>query len=140
MTGLAIALAALSGSGDLEHRITLAHGGADMAAVYRANVSIETRQRGISPPNRQSTAQCHWQAMVSVDRVLEGPSGASPARAVASDRSIGGHRPGTCASARGAIEREVAERSPAVREHLIAVAEADRRNLVAELEATQPNG
>lgn len=140
MTGLAIALAALSGAGDLEHRISVAHRGGDVAAVYRANVEIETRQRGISPPNRPSTAQCHWQATVSVDRVLEGPSGASPARAVASDRSISGHQPGNCTSARGAIERQVAERSPEVRDHLIAVAEADRRDLVAELDAALPNG
>lgn len=140
MTGLAIALAALSGAGDLEHRVTVAHGSGDLAAVYRANVAIETRQRGISPPNRQSTAQCHWKAVVSVDRTLEGSATTSPARAVATDRSIGGQRPGNCVAARSAIEREVAERTPAVREHLIAVAEADRRNLVAELDAARPNG
>ncbi|TKD53006.1 hypothetical protein [Sphingomonas baiyangensis] len=123
----------------LEHRVTIDHRGTAIGAIYRADVAIETDQRGIAPPSRPSTQRCHWTASVTVARTLEG-SGVAGERAIATDRTLKGSRPGACMTQRGAIEREVAARTPAVRDRLIAAAEADRSTLLAELEAVAPNG
>jgi hypothetical protein len=116
----------------MTHEVVVNHRGADVTAHYRASTRINTRQRGIAPPNRQSTQRCDWTAELVVERMLGSDA---PARIVATDRSLTGTRPGACATQRAAIEGEIAGRQDAVRERLVQVAEADRRDLMAELAA-----
>lgn len=143
MTITAVALAAAAATSapaeTLQHRVTIAHRGTDIAAIYRADVAIATDQRGIAPPSHPSSERCHWTATIAIERTLAGVT-TSPARAIATDTALNGSQPGSCRTQASAIEREVAARAPAIRERLIAAAEADRRALVAELEAIAPNG
>ncbi|HTG38922.1 hypothetical protein [Sphingomonas sp.] len=133
-----LSLAAFALGEAIEHRVTVAHRGADVAATYRARVALDTRTRGAHLPNRPSRQICRWTAAITVERALDGAAASS--RPVASDRSLSGTHPGACDTARPAIEAEVARRTPAVRDRLIAAAEADRATLLAELDALRPNG
>lgn len=135
---IVLSLAAFALGEAIEHRVTLAHRGAEVAATYRARVAIDTRTRGAHVPNRPSPQICRWTAAVTVERALDGAAGSE--RPVGSDHSLSGSHPGSCETARPAIEAEVARRTPAVRDHLIAAAEADRATLLAELDALRPNG
>lgn len=128
---LALLAAGAPVDGAMTHDVTVRHRGADVTASYRASTRIATRQRGIAPPNRQSTQRCDWTAELVVERSI----GASPLRTVATDRSLTGTRPGGCMTVRPAIAREVAARRGAVRDRLVQVAEADRSDLIAELAA-----
>lgn len=133
---ITLSLAALIGAEALEHHVMLDHRGANIAATYRARVATETRTRGISPPNRPSTQHCAWTANVVVERTLDGTA----PRIVATDDSLSGTHPGSCDTARPAIDAHVAKRMPGVRERLVAHAEADRETLMAEIEAIRPHG
>lgn len=131
-----LALAAMMLGEAIEHRVTLTHNGAEVAATYRARVTLDARTIGAHTPNRPSRQMCAWTAAVAVERSF----GDAVPRVIASDRTLRGTRPGACETARPAIAEEVARRSPAVRERLMAAADADRRALVAELDALRPNG
>jgi hypothetical protein len=135
---ITMTLAALAMTEAIEHRVTLDHAGTSVAATYRARVDLDTRTRGASAPNRASAQQCAWTANVIVERTLDGAS-ATP-RAVATDRTLKGTHPGSCDTARPAIEAQVAQRTPGVRDRLVAHAEADRSTLLAEIEAIRPHG
>lgn len=135
---LILALAATMLGETIEHRVTVAHAGAEHAATYRARVAIDTKTIGAHTPNRPSRQQCMWTAAVTVERALDAAPQA--ARSVATDRTLRGTHPGDCRIARPAIEQAVADRSPAIRDRLVAAAENDRATLVAELEALRPNG
>jgi hypothetical protein len=134
---ITLALAAMTLGEAIEHRVVVPHSAGEVAATYRARVALDTRTQGAHTPNRPSRQICRWTAGVTVERALDG--GAAP-RVVASDRTLSGSRPGSCDTARPAIEAEVAQRTPAVRDRLIAAAEADRATLVAEVQALRPNG
>ncbi|WP_315763011.1 hypothetical protein [Sphingomonas sp. Y38-1Y] len=135
---IALTLAALTLGEMLEHRVTVAHAGTEHAATYRARVALDTKTIGAHTPNRPSRQQCAWTAAVTVERALDAAPAA--ARPVATDRTLKGVHPGACQTARPAIEDNVARRSPAIRDRLVAAAENDRATLVAELAAMRPNG
>jgi hypothetical protein len=133
---ITLSLAALIAAEALEHHVMLDHRGANIAATYRARVAMETKTRGIAPPNRASTQHCAWTANIVVERTL---AGTAP-RTVATDGSLSGTHPGSCQTARPAIDAHVAKRMPKVRDRLVAHAEADRETLMAEIEAIRPHG
>jgi hypothetical protein len=134
---LASLLAAATG-GPIEHRVAVAHRGGEIAALYRADVEIATRNRGAVSPRGQGARQCHWTATLNITRRLEGAP--QTERQIGSERVLSGARSGDCTAAAGAIRADIAARGATVREQLIAAAEADRGVLVAELEAAQPRG
>lgn len=135
---LMMTLAALALGEAIEHRVTVAHGGAEHAATYRARVAIDTRTIGAHTPNRPTRQQCAWTAALTIERALDAAPQAT--RAVATDRTLRGTHPGDCRTARPAIDRAVARRSAGVRDRLVAAAEQDRATLAAELAALMPNG
>jgi hypothetical protein len=120
-------------SGDA-HTVRLNHRGGTIDVTYAAKVKVHRKQIGMSPPTRLSTARCIWAAEVDVERRMPG---VAAARTISSDKAIKGSRAGDCASNRKAIDEEVASRGDEVRTHLAAVADRDRRQLTAELDATE---
>jgi len=118
------------------HRATIEHRGAPVTIDYRAKTALTTRQIGMSPPTRMGVARCNWVAKVSVERHMKRTGTASASRVVDNELELKGSRPGTCTAARKAIRAEVAARDDEVRRHMLAVAERDRKTLLAELEAS----
>jgi hypothetical protein len=116
------------------HSVQLDHRGAAMQVTYDAKVKVHRKQIGMSPPNRMSTARCTWAATVAVERRMPG---AAVARTVSSEKALKGSRPGDCATNRRAIDQEVASRGDEVQAHLAAVADRDRHQLMAELDAAE---
>ncbi|MGV3770424.1 MAG: hypothetical protein ACO1NM_10375 [Sphingobium phenoxybenzoativorans] len=124
-----IALAAAAAT----HTVQIEHRGMQMDAIYSARTEIQTRTVGAATPNRADGQRCRWTATLVVDRKLT--HGPALARILPSDHKLSGSQPGACTRDRSAIEREVARRDDAVRDHLLAVAARDQAPLLAELDA-----
>jgi hypothetical protein len=115
------------------HEVRIEHSSGAVDARYHGRLVVAHRQVGaVAPGGRASTLRCAWQADVVVDRAARHPSGSTMARSITRDRVLTGSRPGWCAGARQAIDREVAARSADIRTHLLAVADEDRATLMAE--------
>lgn len=135
--GLFMGLVAVSAAGDPSHhhRTTIDHRGTALAVEYRAAIKLGTRQIGMAPPTRMSVVRCTWTARVSVERHMAGNGNPLPIRLVSNELELEGSQPGTCAGAKKAIDRAVAQRGEEIRGHVLAMAERDRASLLAELEA-----
>ncbi|WP_448658055.1 hypothetical protein ACPVPU_11410 [Sphingomonas sp. CJ99] len=114
------------------HQVTIDHRGNSVTASYRADIAIDTRQRGTSAGLRPSTRRCDWQAVVQVGRTVNGST--LPARIVATDRSQKGSLAGDCAVLKDQINAAVARRTPAIEQRLAAIAADDRATLLAEID------
>lgn len=118
------------------HRVAIDHRGQRVDVTYRSDLNVIHKQVGTTGPGgRANTLRCAWKATVSVNREARSAAGHVLTRTIASETPIEGSRPGWCAGQRSAIAQEVATRSSAVREHLLAVAEQDREALALELDA-----
>ncbi|MBB3694321.1 hypothetical protein [Sphingomonas sp. BK580] len=140
IAGLALALTATepvpAAAPDTAHQVQLDHRGQRVDVTYRSDVSVTHRQVGaVGAPGRPSALRCAWQASVAVQREARHPAGHVLARTVSADKPLTGSRPGWCATQKDAIAQDVAARSGAIREHLLAVAARDQDSLVAELDA-----
>jgi hypothetical protein len=131
MIDIFIALAAAAAT----HNVQVEHRGAPIQAVYSAQPDIRMRTIGAATPNRMDGQRCRWTATVKVERRLE--QGGALTRTLSGDQQLSGSAPGACAQQAKGIEREVAGRSDFVRSQLLAVAEQDRAQLLAELDAVR---
>ncbi|MDB5717985.1 MAG: hypothetical protein JWM38_1412 [Sphingomonas bacterium] len=123
-------------STDARHSIQLDYRGTPVEVVYEAISKVRHKQIGAAPPTRSGTVRCTWTATIDVTRRLAG-SPAGSARTISSEQPLRGSRHGDCMTNRRAIAKELAAQSPAVRSHLLAVAERDRPQLHAELDAAR---
>ncbi len=141
-TGLAglvlgtVAAAALAGPGAaMEHSLRIDHASGTTEVHYRGDVDVVHRQVGaVAPGGRASTLSCRWKANVSVTREARHASGSTMTRAIEGARAIEGTRAGWCSTQRDAIAQEVAQRTEAMRAHLLAIAAEDHPVLMAEIE------
>ena len=136
---ISLLLAALSSTAvpPVEHRETLAVGGRNVDALYRAEMRIETRELGTRSPRQTNRQICQWTAVIAVSRSLDH---APTPRLLTEDRSFSGSRSGPCTNARRAIAAEVAARGPSLDERLQAAVMVDRPILAAELGGPIPRG
>ena len=118
------------------HRVQFDHRGQQVDVTYRSDVDVRHKQLGaVGAPGRPSALRCAWTASVDVHREARHAAGHVVARTISAEAPLTGSRPGWCDTQRDAIARDVAARSGAVRDHLLAVAERDQDALVAELDA-----
>ena len=117
------------------HAVEIEHGGSRIDAEYHARTEIQTRTIGSYAPNRMDGRRCLWTATVVVDRKLTGH--AALTRTVSDDLRLTGSLPGACRAKGDAVEREVARRDDKVKAHVVAVAQQDRAQLLAELDAVR---
>lgn len=118
-----------------EHEVRIEHRGGAVDARYRSNVTVAHRQVGaVAPGGVPSSLRCQWSASLAVDREARHASGATMRRMIAREAVIQGHRPGWCDTHRASIAREVAERAPELRPHLVSVAQEDQSVLLEEIE------
>lgn len=126
----------LGGQAADAHRVEIDHRGQRVDVTYRSTMDVTHKQVGtVGVGGRPSTLRCAWKANVSVNREARSTAGHVLARTIASDAPIEGTRPGWCAAQQGAIAQDVAARTGALRDHLLAVAERDREALALELDA-----
>jgi len=126
----AAAMSAAAPEGNLTHHVSHDNQGRTVTAAYAGAVDIDVRQRGMAgAPGRMGTQRCDWSATVSVTRSL--PEG--QATPLGSKTVLTGMRAGDCLTVASGIERDVARRSGALKDHVVTVAEADRPNLTASL-------
>lgn len=138
-----LALLAASWSTAAEHipvrTVSVPHQGATLDVRYGAEVTIETRDVGMSPPNRPSTARCMWRAVMKPERTVIGLDTkpvAALQRSFDGEVVASGSQHGQCASGRKTIETQVARAtSKAAPDHLAALVERDVHKLNAELAA-----
>lgn len=117
------------------HSIRIDHHSGAVEAQYRSSVRIAHQQVGaVTPGGVPSTLRCAWRANVTVDRDARHAGGTTLARTMTREGALTGSRPGWCDGARAGIAREVADRAPAIRDHMLAMAEEDRAILSAEIE------
>ncbi|WP_439533036.1 hypothetical protein [Polymorphobacter sp.] len=133
LTTLAAAALGASAPATVSHQVPVTHGSTTATAIYEAKPQITTRNIGLSPGTRQGSRRCVWTADIIVERHLKGEEGVAM-RTLAPGKTISGSRPGHCRNGTKAINDEIASRAPEIREHLMAVAERDGRELRTELE------
>jgi len=126
-----IALAAAAAT----HSVTLDHHGTSMQALYTARADVEARTVGAKTPNRMDMQRCKWTATVVVDRKLD--HGPALARTIATDKAFSGSEAGACTPGRKTAERNLARHQEKIEAHLVAVAQADRAPLLAELDSVR---
>lgn len=119
----------------LEHRVAVPHASGAIDARYRGDVVVRHKQVGtVAAPGRASTLRCRWEAHLAVERQAHHASGAAAIRSLRRDAIASGSRVGWCETNRAAIEQEVAGRADEWRRHMVALAEEDRADLLAEID------
>ncbi len=122
------------------HDVVVEHQGIPLNVTYRADVDMSAKTVRMVLPSRVKMEQCRWTADVTVERQVA-RKGARPAltRTLEGSKTIRGMRHGYCSTsvAREQIAEAVAGKADAVKEHLMAVAEQDRPQLIADLEAAR---
>jgi hypothetical protein len=117
------------------HNVSVEHHGNQVGATYTARADIRTKTVGAKTPNRMDSQRCQWTATIVVDRKLD--HGPALARTVSSDKRFSGSEAGACTPGRQSGERNMAQYQEKIEAHLIAVAEADRAPLLAELDSVR---
>jgi hypothetical protein len=79
--------------------------------------------------------RCQWTATIVVDRKLD--HGPALARTIATDKRFSGSDAGACIPGRHSDARNLARHQDKIEAHLVAVAQADRAPLLAELDAVR---
>lgn len=106
-------------------------------ANYKALPTIGFRQIGMDVGTRMSSKRCLWSAAITVERQLTSAADSTSAtRTLPAQKMFEGSRPGDCRTKKTDIRREVASRAPEFKAQLLAIAEADHRTLVSELQTT----
>ena len=128
---LIIALAAAAAT----HSVSIAHHGQPIAATYTARADIRTRTVGAKVPNRMDMQRCRWSATIIVDRTLD--HGPALARTIPTDQHFSGSEAGACTTGRNPAVQALAQHRETIEAHLVAVAQADRATLLAELDSVR---
>ncbi|MEC3910859.1 hypothetical protein U5A82_10370 [Sphingobium sp. CR2-8] len=129
MTLIALAAAAAT------HSVSVDHHGQTLGATYTARADMRTRTIGAKTPNRMDSQRCQWTATVVVDRKLD--HAPALARTIATDRTFSGSESGACPRDDRLGARALAQHRDKIEAHLLAVAQADRAPLLAELDAVR---
>lgn len=122
------------------HDIVVEHKGVPLDISYRADVDTRAKMVKVVLPNRVTTEQCRWVADVTVAREIARKDASSTlTRTLAGSKTIRGMRQGNCAAStvQEQIAAAVSDKSDVVKEHLVATAEQDRPQLMADIEAAR---
>lgn len=130
MSLILIALAAAA-----SHSVALEHHGQQLGATYTARADTQARTVGAKAGTRMDSQRCLWTANIVVDRTLD--HGPAHSRTLPTDMRFSGSEPGACHPARAPGEAVVARNSDKIRASLVALAQADRAPLLAELDSAR---
>jgi len=130
---MSITLIALAAAAS--HSVTIDHQGQQLGATYTARTEMRTKTIGAKTPNRMDNQRCQWTATVMVDRKLD--HGPALARTIATDKTFSGSEAGACTPGRNSGARNLAQHREKIEAHLVAVAQADRAPLLAELDSVR---
>ena len=120
------------------HVVQIEHRNLSVEVTYATRTDIRTKTIGAHTPNRADGRRCRWSADVAVERKLAQTP--ALARGVGHTLRLSGSLAGACSRDKRLIERQVAAHEDRIRVHLMAVAESDRAQLLAELDAARTMG
>lgn len=122
------------------HDIVVEHKGVPLDVSYRADVDTRAKKVKVVLPNRVTTEQCRWVADVTVEReIARKDVPASLTRTLVGSKTIRGMRQGNCAAStvQERVAAAVSDKAAIVKDHLVAMAEQDRPQLIADIEAAR---
>lgn len=123
---------------EVGHEATVSHGGADYRLTYAPRVETRSRTIGHAFGPRPSTLRCRWTIDVQVERrIHSADAGRSLVKLLPHNHSITGERPGDCRQNARAVADAQQSRASAIRDHVVAVAAADRPAVLAEIDAAR---
>ncbi|MFT3964347.1 MAG: hypothetical protein QM690_00510 [Sphingobium sp.] len=140
MIYLSVALTAILGAATpvLGHEATLDHAGTAYKLSYEPRVETRAKTVGHSMGTRPSTERCRWTIDVQVERRIQASEAAQPlTRLLPETRSFGGEALGSCRQNARAIAAAQEARQDHIRQHVAAVASADRPAVLAEIDAAR---
>ncbi|MFB0872161.1 MULTISPECIES: hypothetical protein [unclassified Sphingobium] len=126
-----IALAAAAAT----HSVTIEHHGQTIGATYVARAETSARTVGAKTGARMNGQRCHWTVAVMVDRRLD--HGPAHARTIATDQRFSGNDAGACTGDRERGAAILARHRDAIAQRIVAIAQADRAPLLAELDSAR---
>ena len=126
-----IALAAAAAT----HSVTIEHHGQTIGATYVARAEASARTVGARTGARMNGQRCHWTVTVMVDHRLD--HGPAHARTIATDQRFSGNDAGACTGDRNREAAIMTRHRDAIAQRLVAVAQADRAPLLAELDSAR---
>jgi hypothetical protein len=128
---------ALSASQPVVHEATVDHQGTDYQVSYRPHLATSMRSIGMAVGSRPSTERCLWVATIQLDReIRRGADSERLAKRLPGEiHRLEGQVPGRCAQGRKLVEDQIAARVDGARDRIVAVAQADRANVLADISA-----
>ena len=131
-----LAAASLAATQPIVHEDKVAHQGTSYQVSYRPHVTTSLRTIGMSAGSRPSTQQCRWTATIALDREIHSATGERLAKRLpGAERVIEGYQPGHCEQARRTVETQIAARIESERGAVLAMAQADRSHVLADIDA-----
>lgn len=132
-----IAATALSAAQPATHETVVEHQGTAYTVSYRPQIATTMRTIGMSVGSRPSSERCLWSATVSLDReIRRGADGERLLKRVPGEgHRIEGQAPGKCDQGRTLIDRTITAQVADARDKLVAMAEADRASVLADIGA-----
>lgn len=125
-------LIALAAAAAATHGVTIEHHGQQLGATYTARADVQSRTVGARGGTRMDGQRCLWTATILVDRRLD--HGPALARTIPTGHTLSGSEAGPCTAGRNAGADALARNRAGVEAQLVAVAQADRATLLAELD------
>ncbi|MET0365509.1 MAG: hypothetical protein ABW169_12735 [Sphingobium sp.] len=136
--GVALLVAMGVASSASAHEAVVDHAGVSYRLRYEPKVEVRAKTVGHSIGTRPSTERCRWTVNVQVERHIHASDTAQPLTRLLPDaRSIGGEALGNCRQNARAIAAAQAARQSDIRDHVEAVARADRSVVFAEIDAAR---
>jgi hypothetical protein len=136
MKMLVLIAATLAAAQPIIHQDQVTHEGTAYQVSYRPHVTTEFKTIGMSVGSRQSTEQCRWTARVVLEREIHGATGERLAKRLpGAGRVLEGYRPGRCDLSRASVEAMIATRLDKERDAVLAMAQADRPAVLADISA-----
>ncbi|QCI92567.1 hypothetical protein [Novosphingobium sp. EMRT-2] len=118
-----------------DHVEHIEHRGGIVEARYQVVTQTVQRQVGApGPGGRMASLRCVWSVDLTVRREARLPSGALASRQLERPRVLTGTRAGWCKGQESAIAGEVARRTDRLRAEMLAAAQEDRQEVIADAE------
>lgn len=138
LIGAALVACATSPALALEHAMVIEHADGPIAADYRGEVTITTKQIGTAGvAGRPSTLRCQWTASLNVDRVAKLGDTMRSHRALTMENVTDGSQAGWCPTNPQALDKLVDARDARFKAALLALVEQDRAALLADAESAK---
>ncbi len=139
--GAVLAACAASPAFALKYDLVIDHAAGPIAADYRGEVTIETKQVGtVGVAGRPCTLRCQWTASLNVQRVGKLGAALSSRRTLTSEDVTSGFKPGWYPVNPAALDKLVDARDARFQAAMLELVAQDRAALLAEADTLTTRG